>query len=320
MLLSCAVRNEHPDPDPADHALDQLEVGSEPFALCELQGACRLGLDRDAGATLHYVLEGRGALVVSGFGRLPLSPGTLVFVPVGRAHSLICEPDPLTTPSGMTCEAAALRLAHLVEGSGEAGRMLVVCGRITLGVKGTHGLVDLLADPMVVSAVDDPALRDGIGGLLRELSAPAPGGRAMLRALLTQCAIAMLRQRPAALRFQPLLADARLARALQAMLDDPGAPHTVESLADAAGMSRTNFAQRFAEAAGTTPARLLRDLRLTRAAALLAQGDIGVDRVALRMGFASRSAFSRAFAERFGHPPSRRRAPGLSRITVADQA
>lgn len=309
------MRSGHHDQDPADHALDLLEIGADPFALCELKGACRLGLDRDAGATLHYVLEGRGALVVSGVGRLPLSPGTLVFVPAGRAHSLVCEPDPLGPSSGMTCEATALRLAYLVEGAGEVGRMLVICGRITLGIKGTHGLVDLLAEPMAVPAAEDPALRDGIGGLLRELSAPAPGGCAMLRALLTQCAIAMLRQRPKALLFQPLLADARLARALQAMLDNPGAPHTVESLADAAGMSRTSFALRFVEAAGATPARLLRDLRLTRAAALLAQGDIGVDRVALRMGFASRSAFSRAFTERFGHPPSqRRRLPAATHV------
>ncbi len=299
---------------PGDDALDLLEIGAEPFALCELQGACRLGLDRDAGATLHYVLEGSGALVVSGAGRLPLTPGTLVFVPAGRAHSLLSEPGSRGRSTGVSCEATALRLAHLVEGgggSGGSGRMLVVCGRITLGLRGAHGLVDLLADPMVVPAADDPALRDGIGGLLRELSVPAPGGRAMLRALLTQCAIAMLRHRPEALRFQPLLADARLARALQAMLDNPGAPHSVESLAGAAGMSRTSFALRFADAAGTTPARLLRDLRLTRAAALLARGDIGVDRVALRMGFASRSAFSRAFAARFGHSPShRRRVPG----------
>ncbi len=289
-----------------EDVLDSLEIGAEPFALCELHGSCRMGLDRDAGATMHYVLEGRGALVISGFGKFQLSPGTLVFIPAGRDHTLVGQSDEMRRGAGMTCEAAALRLAHLVVGDEAAGRMLVVCGRITMGIRGTHGLVDLLADPIVVSADDDPALQDGVGGLLRELSMPAPGGRAMLRALLTQCAIAMLRQRPEALRFQPVLSDPRLARALQAMLDSPGAPHSVESLADAAGMSRTRFAVRFAEAAGTSPARMLRDLRLNRAAALLAQGGMNVDRVALRMGFASRSAFSRAFTTRFGHPPSQR--------------
>lgn len=289
-----------------EEVLDTLEIGAEPFALCELHGSCRMGLDRDAGATMHYVLEGRGALVVSGFGQFQLSPGSLVFVPAGRAHTLVGQSDKACRGAGVNCDAAALRLAHLVMGDEAADRMLVVCGRIMMGSRGTHGLVDLLSDPIAVSADDDPALRDGVSGLLRELSMTAPGGRAMLRALLTQCAIAMLRQRPEALRFQPLLSDPRLARALQAMLNNPGAPHSVESLADAAGMSRTRFAVRFAEAAGTTPARMLRDLRLNRAAALLADGGMNVDRVALRMGFASRSAFSRAFTTRFGHPPSQR--------------
>lgn len=289
-----------------EHILDQLEIGAEPFALCELQGASKLGLDRDAGATLHYVLEGSGVLSVSGTSRLPLSPGTLAYVPAGRAHSLMSDHNNLGG-SGVSCEAAALRLAHLVEGSDEAGRMLVVCGRVTLSIRGTHGLMDLLADPMIATAAEDPVLQGAVDALLRELATPAPGARAMLRALLTQCAIAMFRMQPEALRFHPLLSDPRLSRALQAMLDNPGASHSVESLADAAGMSRTRFALRFADAAGTTPARLLRDLRLTRAASLLAEGDMGVDRVAHRMGFASRSSFSRAFTERFGQSPSQRR-------------
>lgn len=303
----------------SEEVLDTLEISAEPFALCELQGSCRMGLDRDAGATMHYVIEGQGALAVSGFGQFPLSPGTVVFVPAGRAHSLIAQPDEVPMSAGVTCEAAALRLAHLLGQDQAAGRMLVVCGRITMGIRGTNGLVDLLADPIAVSADNNLALQDAVGGLLRELSVPAPGGRAMLRALLTQCAIAMLRQWPEALQFQPLLSDPRLARALQSMLDNPGAPHSVESLADAAGMSRTRFAVRFAEAAGTTPARLLRDLRLTRAASLLAQGDMGVERVALRMGFASRSAFTRAFTERFGQSPSkRRRVPVVSGMAISN--
>lgn len=237
-----------------DRVLDALEIGAEPFVLCELKGACRLGLDQDAGATLHYVLEGRGALVVSGTGRLPLAPGTLVFVPPGRAHSLVADAAEPCRGAGATCEATSLCLAHLVAGDAVAGRMLVICARITLGVRGTHGLVDLLADPIAVFDNDDPALCEGTGSLLRELATPAPGGRAMLRAILTQCIIGMLRQRPEALCFQPLLSDPRLARALQAMLDNPGAQHSVESLANAAGMSRTRFAQHFAKAAGRTPA------------------------------------------------------------------
>ena len=84
------------------------------------------------------------------------------------------------------------------------------------------------------------------------------------------------------------LADPGLWRGLRAMLEDPGRPHTLESLAEAAGMSRSRFAARFQAAYGQGAMTLLRDLRLARA-----------------VGFQSRSAFTRAFRHWSGESPAR---------------
>jgi len=73
--------------------------------------------------------------------------------------------------------------------------------------------------------------------------------------------------------------------------------------AAAAGMSRSRFAERFRQVCGRAPMAFLRELRMARAAHLLAGGRIPVKRIAQDVGFESRSAFSRAFAGAWGQSP-----------------
>lgn len=63
------------------------------------------------------------------------------------------------------------------------------------------------------------------------------------------------------------------------------------------------------EAAGTSPAAYLRDLRLDRAIALIDAADdaTNVTEIAYRVGFGDISTFGRAFKKRFGYTPGERR-------------
>ena len=65
-----------------DHILDDMEISADPFSVCELHGHCSLGLGRLSGATLHYILAGKGECVLSGIANVPLSKGT----PVSYTH------------------------------------------------------------------------------------------------------------------------------------------------------------------------------------------------------------------------------------------
>ena len=70
-------------------------------------------------------------------------------------------------------------------------------------------------------------------------------------------------------------------------------------------MSRSVFAKRFQAAFGSTPISFLHGMRLHRAAEHLRQkGEISVEQIARRVGFNSRSHFSRAFKVHFGVPPA----------------
>ncbi|PKQ12189.1 MAG: AraC family transcriptional regulator [Alphaproteobacteria bacterium HGW-Alphaproteobacteria-1] len=290
---------------PHDRILDALEISAEPFAICALEGVCSMGLGRVPRATLHYVLGGEGMLSVQGRAPLDLSPGRLVLVPASRSHSLVNRGGaqaglPACRPAGLDLEE------HVARGEG-AGVMVVLCSTISLGLRGTHGLIDLLRAPLSLDVSGSPVAAQAMAALVAEMGTDRPGQRAMVRALLLQCLIEMLRSRlevgDPGVTWLGALADPGLWRGLRAMLDDPGSPHTLESLAEAAGMSRSRFAARFQAAYGQGAMTLLRDLRLARAAQMLAERRAPVDQVARAVGFQSRSAFTRAFVAMWGETP-----------------
>lgn len=104
--------------------------------------------------------------------------------------------------------------------------------------------------------------------------------------------------------------DARVRRAEALIAADPGAPHTVRSLAESVSLSPSRFAHLFTRQLGQSPMRALREARLRHAARLLEGTDLSVDRVAAASGFASPFHFSRVFRARYGVPPGAYRAGG----------
>ncbi|WP_426567672.1 helix-turn-helix domain-containing protein [Streptomyces canus] len=97
--------------------------------------------------------------------------------------------------------------------------------------------------------------------------------------------------------------DDRVRRARDRIAADPGAPHTVRSLAQEVALSPSRFAHLFTEQVGHSPMRALREARLRHAARLLEGTGLSVERVAAASGFASPFHFTRVFRARFGTPP-----------------
>ncbi len=98
------------------------------------------------------------------------------------------------------------------------------------------------------------------------------------------------------------LADPRLGKALIAMHETPRKPWKLEDLADAAGMSRTRFADQFRTVVGLTPIEYLTFWRMTIARQLLSKGK-PVKTVAAEVGYDSAAAFSRVFSRMTGQSP-----------------
>ena len=77
----------------------------------------------------------------------------------------------------------------------------------------------------------------------------------------------------------------------------------VESLAEAAGMSRSAFAARFKELLGQTPLEYVTEWRMQKAMQLLQQRDKKLIDVARSVGYGSDAAFSKAFKRVVGANP-----------------
>ncbi|MET0794349.1 MAG: AraC family transcriptional regulator [Polyangiaceae bacterium] len=99
------------------------------------------------------------------------------------------------------------------------------------------------------------------------------------------------------------LLDRKVARALGLLQAEPAKRWTVERLARAVGLSRAAFARRFAALSGRSPLRYLTELRLALAASLLETTDDSLAELALRVGYTSEFAFSRAFKRQHGVAP-----------------
>jgi len=93
-----------------------------------------------------------------------------------------------------------------------------------------------------------------------------------------------------------------LARALTAVHESPGAAWALESMAQAAGMSRSAFAAEFKLQVGMTPAEYLLRWRVSLAQSMLLAGG-SVKLASEKLGYASAASFSRAFVQSVGVSP-----------------
>lgn len=291
-----------------EEIFDAMTVETAPFSLCELAPSSTMPMPKTREATMHYVLSGQGRVLMTGHDPQTLGAGDLVLVPAAHSHRL--EADDGGYVRIANCQPAALGLMHHRDESADPGRgMVVLCAHVTLGLRGAGPVIDLLRAPLIETDTAGSAARHALDRLIDELANPMLGSRAMIRTLLLQCVIDLLRRKMAAndasVSWLMALRDRRLWPVLREMLDAPGAAHSVESLADHAGMSRTRFAERFRESFGKAPMEVLRGLRLQFAARQLLETDAGIARVAELAGYASRSHFSQQFEDAFGAAPGR---------------
>ena len=103
--------------------------------------------------------------------------------------------------------------------------------------------------------------------------------------------------------FLRALGHPRLSKALTAMHTDPAREWTLDSMAAAAGMSRSSFAAAFKQQLGESPGDYLTRWRMSVAQALIQDG-VPLKLIAEKVGYASQAGFLRAFKQVIGMPPT----------------
>lgn len=289
--------------------LDGLEVSVEPFAVCEVGGPMPLDMPPMDTAVLHYTLAGEGRLRLQNREEIRMLPRTVLIIPAGMAQRLTASsiPGDNKTQPLPGCAPLSDGWERICKGSGSPG-IQMACAEIHATYHQVQGLFDYLTEPIIERVEENDPIDLAMQSLLHELATPGTGTRAIARALMQQCLVLLLRrqakQNTDGLPWLGIVRDPRLGRALRAMFQDPSHNHTVESLADQAGMSRSTFAERFMQAFGRGPIDLLIEIRLQHAARLLRSTDLPVKQLAAQIGYDSRSYFSRAFKKLFGLSPA----------------
>lgn len=99
----------------------------------------------------------------------------------------------------------------------------------------------------------------------------------------------------------------RLMKAIELHMDD--CDYTVDQLAADVAQSRSNLYRKMQQMLGITPNDFLRNVRLKRAAQLMAETHIPVNQVSMMVGFKTTRYFSQYFKSMFGVLPSEYRNP-----------
>lgn len=99
----------------------------------------------------------------------------------------------------------------------------------------------------------------------------------------------------------------QLKSAIELIHHDAEKPQTIESLADAAAMSRSSFAAQFKQVVGMPPAEYQTQWRMLRAYRWLADDKISTLDAALRSGYESEASFGKAFKRIIGFGPGEAR-------------
>jgi AraC-like DNA-binding protein len=235
---------------------------------------------RGDGMRFHFVAA--GAVEVRGTTNTRLDTGDFLLLPRGGDYTLVARDETVVHTGDMDAASpTAAQVATILPD------VLVACCITT-------------REPLVVALIE--AMADEVCG-------DRPGSRSVITHLANAVASAAIRNWvESGCGSLPLLSvplrDNDVARALEAIHEAPGSPWTVETLARVALASRSAFAKRFRETVGDSPARYLARIRMEHAKRLLAD-EVTVAEVAVRLGYGSEAAFSRAFRRHAGLPPTR---------------
>jgi AraC-like DNA-binding protein len=264
-----------------DQALGQLDISAVDIQRIEHAGEA---LPAPAAGLVHFiaVLDGAGMLPCAG-GALPVRAGQLLLL------SRHASPQAGAGMVLMHCQLGA----HLLDG---------------------RSLFDFLPMPHALEASGTELFTSALPEMLREAANDGPGSAAIVTCLARRLVTTLVRD--AWPKFGEIQLSAvsskreQLRKIVDLMKHDPARDYTLDSLAEAAGMSRTVFHRLFSETYGGSPLSLLRELRLKRAEELLAYTDLPIKSIAGRLGYRSRSHFWKLFKDAHGVDPEQYRQQG----------
>ena len=258
----------------------------------------------------HFGMVSRGNcwLSVEGIAEpMPLTGGDCFLLAPGSAYTL--SDDPRTRAKSF-CEVARPD-GNVIHYGGGGASTTIISGFLSFDKPSLKPVTQLLPSLILIKAdqARTLALHTTLQLIASEMAEQAPGSEVAAGRLAEVLFIQTIRTHIASgaesckRGWLRAIFDPQIGVALKSVHENVNQPWTVDSLAAAAGMSRSAFALRFKELLGQTPLEYVTEWRMQKAIQLLQQPDKKLLEVAQSVGYNSDAAFSKAFKRVVGLPP-----------------
>jgi AraC-like DNA-binding protein len=263
----------------------------------------------------HFGMVSRGNCWLSVAGTqdpIPLTGGDCFLLAPRTSFTLRDEPK--TRPRSF-CEVAPKGKSNVVHFGGGGASTTIVSGFLSFDSASLKPITQLLPNLILIRADQEQtlALHSTLRLLASEMETQVPGSELVANRLAEVLFIQTLRAYIASdaksckKGWLRAIFDPQIGTALRAVHAEVNHAWTVESLAEAAGMSRSAFAARFKEVTGQTPLDYVTEWRMQKAVVLLKQEERKLVEVAQAVGYESDAAFSKAFKRIVGVTPGQYR-------------
>ena len=266
----------------------------------------------------HFGMVSRGNCWLSVEGirdPIPLTGGDCFLL--APRTSFILRDNPRTRPRSF-CEVAPKASSNVVQYGGGGAPTTIISGLLSFDRMSLRPMTQLLPSLILIKAdqARTLALHTTLQLLASEMADQAPGSEVVANRLAEVLFIQTLRAHIASgaetckgswLR---AIFDPPIGAALRSIHENANRPWTLESLAAAAGMSRSAFAMRFKELLGQTPLEYVTEWRMQKAIQLLQKDNKKLVEIAQAVGYESDAAFSKAFKRVVGVAPREYRKDG----------
>jgi len=267
------------------------------------------GISLTETATFAMVSRGSCWLTVDGVpDAIELGAGDCFLLAPGKFFALLDDPR---TPAVSFCDAHLPDEQHVFHYGGGGASTTLIVGLIHFGAAAVKSITQLI--PEIVLIRSEQACKAGLDSIFQllaaEMAEDAPAADLvstrlaeilLIQALRPQLSNSMLQDRPGWLRG---IFDPNIGAALRGFHSEISHRWTVESLASAAGMSRSAFALRFKQLLGQSPLEYVTEWRMQKAIQLLRETNRKLADIARQIGYDSDSALNKAFKRVLGTTP-----------------
>ncbi|QDU34557.1 Transposon Tn10 TetD protein [Poriferisphaera corsica] len=298
--------------DPLGQTLHSFRMSGLVYAKSSLSAPWGAAMPPMPGCLLfHVVTAGQCLIQLPDQPIISLTPGQFALIPHGLGHNILSDPDTPPIPFFDLPVQQITPHYEILNYGGGGEHTSLICGAVRFDNPAATDLVKQLPNIIHLETwgtTDAEAMHATLRLIAAEAEAQQPGGDTIITRLADILVIQAIRrwldQSPEAQSgWLGALKDERIGPAILNIHNNPAQNWTVESLAKSAHMSRSAFAARFMQTVGESPLKYLTRYRMHTAATWLRDSDISLIDCALKLGYTSEAAFSRAFKRTLNQSP-----------------